>query len=172
MKKIGGKYVIAVHEYSDTQYGQAEYPTSWFVSGKKYALGTNTDKIKKFDSYSAAEHYIKSRKPAYTKNRKFEILYLTGKWWKNDEKLNCFFSLGNNNPKIIDTGLINKEIEVNESILRTYEDIIRDLSPRAIKKREEFQTRISKSQQEIEFLKQERSKIIKMYNVNDDRPDC
>lgn len=171
MRKMGGKYVIAVHEYSDTQYGKAEYPMSFFVGKRKYTLGTNTDKIKKFDSYSAAEVYIKSRRPAYTKNRKFEILYLTGKWWNKDEELNWFFSLENNNSETIDTELINKEIEESKSIIKLFEDIILDLSARAIKKREEFQNKILKLQQKIEFLKQQRSELLKMYNVNYDQPD-
>ncbi len=158
-EKVGGKYVIAVHGYNDTQYGEADYPNFWFVSGRKYALGSNIDKIKKFNSYQEAENYISSQKPQYTKNRTFEILYLTGKWWKKDEKLHSFYPLDDESPETIDTKLIDKEITATKSHLDAYEDFLSNLSKRTIKKREAYQLEISALKKELKSLKKQRRKI-------------
>jgi hypothetical protein len=156
---IGGKFVIAVHGYKDTQYGEADYPSYWFVSGRKYTLGTNLDKIKKFDSFYDAEKYISSRQPKYTANRSFEILYLTGKWWKEGETLNQFHALEDETAESIDCKLIDQEIDANVGLLKTYQRSLKDLSNRSIKTKEEYLQKISSLEDQITFLKKQRSKL-------------
>ncbi len=154
LQKIGGKYVIAIHGYKDTQYGEADYPTNWFVSKKRYTLGYHTDKIRKFNSYEEAEKYIRFRQPKYTKNRSFEIIYLTGRWWENDKELNIFYGLEKGIPEDIDRILIDKEISGVKLRIKTYEDMLSELSNRAIKRREKYHEIISSFKKNINTLNQ------------------
>lgn len=154
-----GQYVIAVYGYKDTQYGEADYPDSWFVSGKKYVLGKNISKIKKFDSYQEAEHYIKSRTSPYTRNRTFNILYLTGKWWIKDQILSSFFSLEKKTAEAIDMEIIDDEINAIQLLLKVLKKILADLSEGALKKKEEYSLQIINLKKQIKFLKRQKDKV-------------
>jgi hypothetical protein len=81
---VKGYFVIAVNEYTDTQYGEKECPETWCVSSKKYCSAINTSKIRKFDSYERAQQYIDLLNPKYKKNREHEIKYLTVCKWENN----------------------------------------------------------------------------------------
>lgn len=158
-KRIGGKFVIAVHEYEDTQYGAAAYPTCWFVSGRKYTLGANLGKIKKFASFCDAEKYINSRQLKYSENRSFEILYLTGKWWEEGNPLNQFHSLENETAESIDCNLIDQEIQVNTALLKTFQRLLKDLSSRSAKTMEGYLQNISSVKNKIAVLKKHRNNL-------------
>ena len=76
-KLVKGFFAIAVEGYYDTQYGHSDYPSVWCVGVKRYCNSSNTDKIRKFDSYEDAQEYIDKINPKYKKNRNHTIMYVT-----------------------------------------------------------------------------------------------
>lgn len=155
-----GKFVIAVHKYKDTQYSCADYPNSWFVSHKKYALGNNLEKIRIFNTFEEAEIYIKERRPQYKTDRKFEVLYLTGKWWEDNTELNNFFSLENVTSAELDEKHINEEISRNKCVVKGLECLLGDTSKRATKTRNELEQQISDLKLKTGYLMKYKKQIV------------
>ena len=76
-KLVKGFFAIAVEGYYDTQYGHSSYPSMWCVGLKRYCNSSNTDKLRKFDSYEDAQQYIDKINPKYKKNGNHTIMYVT-----------------------------------------------------------------------------------------------
>lgn len=71
-----GFFIIAVHDYADTQYGAPGYPDCWGVAARKYCHCLNIDKLRKFESFVSASKYVRSRPAQYKKERTFQVLYV------------------------------------------------------------------------------------------------